>query len=93
MNKETVEVLEKTVESENEMREWLVNYVGDKHQPDDGNVTVAMIVEQMAEDFPEFVLAVAEENWVRGYQQGISDTHQGMEMSEQEEQSVELEDE
>jgi hypothetical protein len=93
MNKETVEVLEKTVESENEMREWLVNYVGDKHQPDDGNVTVAMIVEQMAEDFPEFVLAVAEENWVRGYQQGITDTHQGMEMSEQEEQSVELEDE
>ena len=93
MNKETVEVLEKTVESENEMREWLVNYVGDKHQPDDGNVTVAMIVEQMAEDFPEFVLAVAEENWVRGYQQGISDTHQGMEMSEQEKQSVELEDE
>ena len=93
MNKETVEVLEKTVESENEMREWLVHYVGDKHQPDDGNVTVAMIVEQMAEDFPEFVLAVAEENWVRGYQQGITDTHQGMEMSEQEEQSVELEDE
>jgi hypothetical protein len=93
MNKETVEVLEKTVESENEMREWLVNYVGDRHQPDDGNVTVAMIVEQMAEDFPEFVLAVAEENWVRGYQQGISDTHQGMEMSEQEQQSVELEDE
>lgn len=93
MNKETVEVLEKTVESENEMREWLVNYVGDKHQPDDGNVTVAMIVEQMAEDFPEFVLAVAEENWVRGYQQGISDTHQCMEMSEQEKQSVELEDE
>lgn len=72
--------LEETVESENEMKEWLVDYVGDKLRPEDGNVTVSMIVEQMAQDFPEFVMVVAEENWVRGYQQGISDTHQGIEM-------------
>jgi hypothetical protein len=71
----STEVLDQTVEDENEMKGWLVNYVGDKHKPEDGNVTVSMIVEQMAEDFPEFVLAVAEENWVRGYEQGVTDTH------------------
>jgi len=71
----STEVLDETVENENEMKGWLVNYVGDKHKPEDGNVTVSMIVEQMAEDFPEFVLAVAEENWVRGYEQGVTDTH------------------
>jgi len=71
----STEVLDQAVENENEMKEWLVNYVGDKHRPEDGNVTVSMIVEQMAEDFPEFVLAVAEENWVRGYEQGVTDTH------------------
>ena len=72
----STEILEQTVENENEMKEWLVSYVGEKHHPEDGNVTVSMIVEQMAEDFPEFVLAVAEENWVRGYEQGVTDTHQ-----------------
>jgi hypothetical protein len=72
----STEVLDQTVEDENEMKGWLVNYVGDKLQPEDGNVTVSMIVDQMAEDFPEFVLAVAEENWVRGYEQGVTDTHE-----------------
>ena len=55
------------------VKNWLVNYVGDKHQPEDENVTVEMIVETMADEFPEFLLAVAEENWIRGYQQAIHD--------------------
>ena len=32
-----------------------------------------MIVETLAEEFPEFVLALAEENWVRGYEQALAD--------------------
>ena len=36
-----------------------------------------MIVQVVAEDFPEFLLAVAEENWIRGYQQAILDVEEG----------------
>jgi len=65
--------LEETVTEDNELKTWLVQYVGDKHNPDDGNVTVNMIVETLAEDFPEFVMAVAGENFLRGYHQALCD--------------------
>ena len=68
---------EQVVEKENELKEWLVNYVGEKEKPEDGQVTVGLIVETMAKEFPEFLLAVAEENWVRGYQQAIIDSEAG----------------
>ena len=31
----------------------------------------------MAKEFPEFVLTVAEENWIRGYQQAMVDIEVG----------------
>ena len=55
----------------------LVEYVGESLNPDDDNVTVEMIVETMAKEFPEFLLAIAEENWVRGYQQALEDVEMG----------------
>lgn len=73
--------LKKEVESENPMKEWLVEYVGDKHTPEDGQVTVEMVVESMAEEFPEFLLALAEENWIRGYRQGIADVEEGQKLA------------
>ena len=33
-----------------------------------------MIIQVIAEEFPEFLLPVAEENFIRGYQQAINDT-------------------
>ena len=65
--------LQQVVEPENDLKEMLVNYVGQKHNPGDDNVTVEMIVETLAEEFPEFVLVLAEENWVRGYEQALAD--------------------
>ena len=65
--------LRETVEADNELKTWLVNYVGDKRGPQDGNVTVEMIVETLAEDFPEFTMAVAGENFLRGYHQALCD--------------------
>ena len=55
MNYEETEGLKETVETDTEMKNWLVNYVGEMHDPDSGEVTVEMIVETMAEEFPEFV--------------------------------------
>ena len=57
-----------------ELKQYLVNFVGEqKELPQDEEVTVDMIVEVMAKEFPEFVLSVAEENFLRGYDQAISD--------------------
>ena len=47
-----------------------------------------MIVNTMAKEFPEFVLTVAEENWVRGYQQALNDVDTGMTMHSQESENV-----
>ena len=35
----------------------------------------------MATEFPEFVLAVAEENFIRGYRQAFTDMEAGMELA------------
>ena len=65
------------IATENPLKEMLVEYVGNKFatEEDEGDfeVTVEMIVETLAHEFPEFVMIMAEENWVRGYQQGIND--------------------
>jgi len=65
--------LKKIVEQDNELKKFVINYVGQVLDPEDGNITVEMIVEVFAKDFPEFLLAVAEENWIRGYQQAFLD--------------------
>ncbi len=65
--------LRETVEADNTLKMWLVNYVGEKQKPENGNVTVEMIVETLADDFPEFMLAVASENFLRGYHQALCD--------------------
>ena len=72
------------VDKETKLKEWLVNYVGQKHSPEDEKVTVNMIVETVAEEFPEFLLSIAEENWVRGYQQALDDSEVGRQITEQE---------
>ena len=73
------------------LKQMIVNYVGDAKNLDEGdNVNVAMIVEQMAKDFPEFLLAVAEENWIRGYHQALTDVSEGEKvMREMEEEEKE----
>ena len=84
MNYNETEMLKETVETDTEMKDWLVNYVGEKHDPNSGEVTVEMIVETMATEFPEFLMAVAEENWIRGYHQALDDVDAGQTMANDE---------
>jgi len=63
----------KVVQKENELKIWLVNYVGEKLKPENDEVTVEMIIETLSEEFPEALLLVAEENFIRGYQQAMYD--------------------
>lgn len=92
--------LTEQVAKDTPLKEWLVNYTGQKFEAErarynaetgnqfewDGNVTVEMIVETMVSDFPEFLMAVAEENFIRGYRQALADTETGMEMVNAEQQ-------
>lgn len=66
-------MLKESVIKDNQLKEWLVNYVGEKENPKDGNITVEMIVEVLAKEFPEFLMVVAEENFIRGYEQAMAD--------------------
>jgi len=63
----------KKVEPVNELKSWLVNYVGDKLNPENDEVNVEMIIQVMAEEFPEFLMPLAEENFIRGYRQALAD--------------------
>ena len=81
MNFNEKELLEQVPNNNNELKEFLVNYVGNKCNNPGDNVTVEMIVETMATDFPEFLMVVAEENWVRGYQQALNDVDHGMQLT------------
>jgi|TARA_R100001015_G_C4577651_1_gene134650 uncharacterized iron-regulated protein len=86
MNYDQTETLKEVVNTTTELKKWLVNYVGEKHDPENGEVTVEMIVETMAIEFPEFLMAIAEENWVRGYHQALDDVDTGKNVLEELEQ-------
>jgi deoxyhypusine synthase len=82
------EVLDKVVDQDNDLKSMLVNYVGEKQSPENDQVTVENIVDQLAEEFPEFVLAVAEENWIRGYQQALTDVEVGEKLWKEENEKL-----
>ncbi len=73
-------VLTEPVEAVNPMKEWLIDYVGNILKPADGNVTTEMIVHAFGVEFPELMLAIAEENWMRGYAQALHDSEKGFEL-------------
>ena len=66
------ENLNETVSSETGLKELVVNYIGERLARSE-DITVDMAVEVFAAEFPEFLLAVAEENFLRGYEQALAD--------------------
>ena len=88
--------LEEMVEPDSDLKNMIVEYVGINSEEfihyggENNEVTVQMIVELFAKEFPEFLMAVAEENWIRGYHQALEDVDAGRqaERLEHEEQDV-----
>jgi len=68
------ELLEKEVEADSDLKTFIVNYVGEKLAPENGLINIEMVIAVLAQDFPDVVLALAEENFIRGYTQGLEDT-------------------
>jgi hypothetical protein len=61
------------IPTESELKEIIVSYVGNVVNPEGDEVTVENVVNVFAKQFPEFLMAVAEENWINGYTQALSD--------------------
>tara|TARA_B100001123_G_scaffold74689_3_gene84219 strand:+ start:29262 stop:29558 length:297 start_codon:yes stop_codon:yes gene_type:complete len=60
-----------TQDGESELKNYIIEYVGTKLDKEE--VTVEMISEILAVEFPDFLYAYAEENFIRGYEHGIND--------------------
>jgi hypothetical protein len=54
------------------LKQLVVNYIGTRLLAEE-EVTVDMAVQVFAAEFPEFLMAVAEENFLRGYEQALTD--------------------
>ena len=80
LNPELTEV----VQVDNALKDFIVEYTGEELNPENKEVTVEMVIEVLASHFPEVVFALAEENFIRGYQQAMND----LEVSEEEEQNT-----
>ena len=66
------ENLNETLSTNTGLKELVVNYIGERLAGPE-EITVDMAVEVFAAEFPEFLLAVAEENFLRGYEQALAD--------------------
>lgn len=75
--KEELTTINNPVSVDNKLKEIIVDHVGSVLNPENDEVTLEMVINAMAEEFPEFLLCVAEENWVRGYQQALIDVDYG----------------
>ena len=73
MDEKEDELAKEVVKSDSELKELFIDFVGQRLQPDNGEVTVEMCVEVFALEFPEFLLLVAQENFLRGYSQCMKD--------------------
>tara|TARA_A100001011_G_C14140535_1_gene769540 strand:- start:436 stop:678 length:243 start_codon:yes stop_codon:yes gene_type:complete len=67
------DLLKEIVPSESQLKEVITNYVGNFLNPESDVITVEQIIDVFAEQFPEFLFVVAEENWINGYTQALSD--------------------
>ena len=80
LNPELTEV----VQVDNALKDFIVEYTGEELNPENNEVTVEMVIGVLASHFPEVVFALAEENFIRGYQQAMTD----LEVSEEQEQNT-----
>mgnify|MGYP003656179259 FL=1 len=61
------------VKSDTKLKEIIIDYVGEQLHPMTPEVTVDDLVKIFADEFPEFLMVVANENFLRGYKQGLRD--------------------
>ena len=61
------------INNDTSLKDLIVDFVGNKVNPENDEVTIDHIAEVFSEEFPEFLLKLAEENWINGYTQALND--------------------
>ena len=61
------------VNNDTPLKDLIVDFVGNKINPENDEVTIDHITEVFSEEFPEILLKLAEENWINGYTQALND--------------------
>jgi len=59
--------------NESDLKDLIVDFVGNKVNPPNDEVKMEHIAEVFMEQFPEMLVVMAEENWINGYTQALSD--------------------
>ena len=59
--------------NETALKDIIVDFVGNKVNPENDEVTIQHIAQVFSEEFPELVVIMAEENWINGYTQALND--------------------
>tara|TARA_R110000824_G_scaffold268546_1_gene457169 strand:+ start:1224 stop:1493 length:270 start_codon:yes stop_codon:yes gene_type:complete len=60
--------------TDSKLREMVIEYVGEKTNPDNDEITVEDVVSVFAEEFPEFLLVIAKENFIKGYEEAVHES-------------------
>lgn len=55
------------------LKDFMISFTGEKLQPENDEVSIDMLAQVLAMEFPEFAYAYAEENFIRGYELGLED--------------------
>ena len=63
------------INNDTPLKDLIVDFVGNKINPENDEVTIEHITEVFSEQFPEFLLKLAEENWINGYTQALNDVN------------------
>ncbi len=63
------------VKNNTPLKDLIVDFVGNKINLENDEVTIDHIAEVFSEEFPEFLLKLAEENWINGYTQALNDVN------------------
>jgi hemoglobin-like flavoprotein len=80
--------LKDVVVPDSSLKKMVISYVGQIVKPENDEVTVEMVISVLADEFPEIVMPLAEENWMRGYHQALADVDAGQKLYEQEQEKV-----
>lgn len=67
------EALDVPIKIDTGLKQLIVDYIGNKVNPEGEEVTLEQAIYLLCEEFPELVLPLAEENFFRGYQQAYFD--------------------
>ncbi len=70
---ENPNLLKKINPKESKLKTIIVEYVGESLNPEKDEITTQQIIEVFADEFPEFLLSIAEENWINGYTHALKD--------------------